>query len=316
MLIEEVTTDEVKDKDNRERFEKRIFKISFWTGVFFVLLEFVMAVMSKSQAILVDTAFDAAELIVIGASLALTPLFYKPISERRPFGYFQCESLFIIIKGFMLISVTVSLMMGNIQMILSGGNHVDSNQVAVMEMLLTVLSFLVLMTLRHYNKMVKSPLADAEVYGWKVDFIGGFSLSVAFLVPLLLKDTALAWIIPYFDQLVAIALAVVMLPEPVKMVITAFKNLILFSPDRDITEGINHRVTEVLKEFNYLPEFIDITQTGRRIWVAVTFKVQEEALRLEELRLAHERISAELLKEQEGITVELIPVWKDYEATE
>lgn len=57
-----------------------------------------------------DALYDAAELIFIILLLFLTPLFHRPISEKHPYGFFQLESFFILIKNIMLISVTLSVL--------------------------------------------------------------------------------------------------------------------------------------------------------------------------------------------------------------
>ena len=72
--------------DEKQKYEKIILKISLYAGMAFVVVELFMSLWSSSQAILMDAVFDAAELIVIGLSLFLTPLFYQPVSEKKPYG--------------------------------------------------------------------------------------------------------------------------------------------------------------------------------------------------------------------------------------
>lgn len=116
--------------NEKQKYEKIILKISLYAGMAFVVVELLMSLWSNSQAILMDAVFDAAELIVIGLSLFLTPLFYQPVSEKKPYGYSQFESVFIIVKGFMLISVTLGLITNNIQILLQGGRHLDYGQIS------------------------------------------------------------------------------------------------------------------------------------------------------------------------------------------
>ena len=119
--------------DEKQKYEKIILKISLYAGMAFVVVELLMSLWSNSQAILMDAVFDAAELIVIGLSLFLTPLFYQPVSEKKPYGYSQFESVFIIVKGFMLISVTIGLITNNIQILLQGGRHLNHGQISAFE---------------------------------------------------------------------------------------------------------------------------------------------------------------------------------------
>lgn len=291
----------------REKTEKRILKISLISGIIFVIIEVLMAIFSKSQSVLMDAAFDASEIIVIAVSLVLTTFLYKPITEKHPFGYAQCESLFIIVKGFMLLAVTVSLILNNIQVMFSGGSQVDTTLVSVLELILTVLSSIVLLILKYYGKKLSSPLIQAEIYGWRLDAICGFSISIAFLAPAIIESTPLAPIVPYFDQAAAILLGICMLPEPTRMVIRAFRDLLLFAPDDSTTSQIKNIIEPVCEENNLEIKFMDVIQTGRKIWVAITLKGSHENWNIPRLKQIHEQISEDLSSELEDISLEIIP---------
>lgn len=98
---------------HRQKHEKSALKISLAGGTVFVILEFIMAVYTSSQAVLLDALYDGVELLMIFFSLFLVPLLYKPSSEKRPFGYMQIESLFMAVKGTIMASVTVGLIVNN-----------------------------------------------------------------------------------------------------------------------------------------------------------------------------------------------------------
>ena len=98
-----------------EKTEKTILLISFTAGLLMAIAELIFAVYSHSQSSLMDAVYDGVELIFIALILFLTPLFHKPISEKRPYGFFQIESIFLLIKGFMMLSVTLSVSMGIIE---------------------------------------------------------------------------------------------------------------------------------------------------------------------------------------------------------
>lgn len=77
-----------------------------------------------------------SELVFIALLLFLTPLFHKPMSEKHPYGYFQVESIFVIIKGVMMLSVTMGISADVIGSALAGGNPVNNLQVALFSSLL------------------------------------------------------------------------------------------------------------------------------------------------------------------------------------
>ena len=78
-----------------------------------------------------DAVYDASELVFIALLLFLTPLFHKPVSEKHPYGYFQLESIFVIIKGVMMLSVTMGVSAEVLDSALSGGNPVNNAQVSL-----------------------------------------------------------------------------------------------------------------------------------------------------------------------------------------
>lgn len=296
---------------NREKIEKRILRISLCSGIGFAIIEFIMAVISKSQAILMDATFDAAELFVIATSLMLTPLLYRPVTEKHPFGFSQCESLFIIVKGVLLTGVTISIISSNVQVALNGGNHIDVILVSKMEFILTALSFCVLLVLNHYGKKVNSPISNAEIYGWKLDVLCGTGIAVAFLIPNLIKNSKFSFIVPYFDQIVAIVLVTLMIPEPIKMVIDSVRSLLLFSPSSEITEKIKEVVENEFYKYNMECLFLDIVRTGRKIWIEVTYESYNSEITIKTLKKVYRNIKRNLANEFEDIDLELVPNLED-----
>ena len=72
-----------------EKRERQILLMSFISGLIFAVIEFIFSIYSHSQSALTDAVYDASELIFIALLLFLTPLFYKPVSEKHPYGYYQ-----------------------------------------------------------------------------------------------------------------------------------------------------------------------------------------------------------------------------------
>lgn len=124
-----------------------------------------MAIYTNSQAVLMDSIYDGAEAVVLALMVFFVPLFYRPCSERKPYGYAQLESFFLLAKGGFLAAVTIGLIVGNIQMIVNGGNHVDQGLIGWFELFLAVLSAAILIVLMLMNRKVDSPLIKAE---WSV----------------------------------------------------------------------------------------------------------------------------------------------------
>lgn len=289
-----------------EKIEKRILWISFIASALFVTAELIMALHTRSQAVLFDATYDASELIIIGLTLFLTPLFYKPISEKHPFGFAQVESVFIIIKAFMMIAVTIGLSVNNIEIALSGGNQVNGIQISLFQLILGFVSLVILIVLIRINRRISSPTTKTEIYSWKMDVFYSLGMSLAFFVSTLLHNTPLAPIVPYFDQIVATLIVLFMLPTLFKMIFSSIRDVFLFSPEKNIMDDVKQISITILSEFNFEPTFFDVTRTGRKLWIAIYFKVPGSTLNMTDLRCTTQKINAELSKIYEDCEADLI----------
>lgn len=289
-----------------ERKEKTILRLSFVAGLAFALVELIFAIYSHSQSALTDAVYDASELVFIALLLFLTPLFHKPVSEKHPYGYFQLESIFLIVKGVMMLSVTLGVVVEVIESALSGGNPVDDLQVSLFQLCLGVASVVIYVIMRGVNKNSSSPTVEAELLGWRLDIGYSLGMSLAFFASSFLVKTPLAFIAPYFDQIIAVLVMVFMLPESVKMLWSSVRDIFLFSPDEELVEQIKQICTESMENYAFSPVFFDITRTGRHLWVAVYFKVSSATLAVEQLKKATEEVNQKISSQLEECTCELI----------
>ena len=289
-----------------ERKEKTILRLSFVAGLAFALAELIFAIYSHSQSALTDAVYDASELVFIALLLFLTPLFHKPVSEKHPYGYFQLESIFLIVKGVMMLSVTLGVVVEVIESALSGGNPVDDLQVSLFQLCLGAASVVIYVIMRGVNKNSSSPTVEAELMGWRLDIGYSLGMSLAFFASSFLVKTPLAFIAPYFDQIIAVLVMVFMLPESVKMLWSSVRDIFLFSPDEELVEQIKQICTESMEDYAFSPVFFDITRTGRHLWVAVYFKVSSATLAVEQLKKATEEVNQKISSQLEECTCELI----------
>lgn len=289
-----------------ERKEKTILRLSFVAGLAFALVELIFAIYSHSQSALTDAVYDASELVFIALLLFLTPLFHKPVSEKHPYGYFQLESIFLIVKGVMMLSVTLGVGVEVIESALSGGNPVDDLQVSLFQLCLGAASVVIYVIMRGVNKNSSSPTVEAELMGWRLDIGYSLGMSLAFFASSFLVKTPLAFIAPYFDQIIAVLVMVFMLPESVKMLWSSVRDIFLFSPDEELVEQIKQICTESMEDYAFSPVFFDITRTGRHLWIAVYFKVSSATLAVEQLKKATEEVNQKISSQLEECTCELI----------
>ena len=292
----------------QEKWEKRILWISFFAGLLSVLAELSFSVYSHSQSTLIDAVYDASDLIFVALVLFLTPLFHKPISEKYPFGFFQVETLFILIKGIIMLSVTACLAVEVIDRALSGGNTVQGGQISAFQLSLTVVNIVIYFVLKKLRHSVVSPTVDAEVLGWKLDIIYSFGLSFAFFGSTFLEQGPFAFLSPYFDPLITVLVMLAMLPETLRMIRSAVRDIFLFSPHDAVLCDMKEKCSAILSKYNFSPVFFDITKTGRHLWIAVYIVSAGDCLSITDLEQSANAIRQTASSLFQSCTCELIPI--------
>ncbi len=289
-----------------EAKEKRILRISFYAGLIFALIELVFAIYSHSQSALTDAFYDASELIFIALLLFLTPLFHYPVSEKHPYGYFQVESIFVLIKGVMMLAVTLGVLLEIIESSLLGGNIVNLKEVSIFQFILGIASIIVYLILKKSNKNLNAPTVNSEILGWKLDIYYSCGMSLAFTFSNLLSKSSLAFLTPYFDPLIAVFVIVGMLPENIALLWKTLKDIFLFAPEDAFIEEIKEETKKILTNYQLEPVFYDITRTGRHLWVAIYYQVDFPTIEIETLKKATTQLN-ELFKSKDlEATCELV----------
>ena len=159
--------------------------VSVYGNLFFVIVELIMSFVTDSQAVLLDAVYDGIEFLMLLPSIFLIPLLYQPSNEKYPFGHMQMETIFLVIKGITMTTVTIGLIANSIQILIHGGRTLDFGMVAWFELFACILGIFVTMYLKKKNKQISSPIITLEMEGWKIDSIISFGMTAAFLLPLL-----------------------------------------------------------------------------------------------------------------------------------
>lgn len=294
-------------KKDKLKIEKRILQLSFFGSVLFIIAEGAMAWITHSHSLLTDCLFDAADLIMIGPFLVLIPLLYKPVTEKHPYGYSQVESLFLLVKYSVLLALTCNLLVENVKLLLHGGHDVDAGSIAIFEFLVCLGCAGMYLVLNHYSKKYESTTIKAELYMWKLDVVSSMGVSVAFAVQMALLRTKLDFLAPYIDPAVAVVMAFLLIREPVKVIFQSIKNLVLFAPEEDVLNQIRSIVDKHMQDYPYEVTFLDVIQTGRKLWVEVYIGNQTDVIHVSILHRVRDEIKQELKHKYDQVYIEIIP---------
>lgn len=290
-----------------QKREKSAMSVSLYGNLVFVVIELVMALVTDSQAVLLDAVYDSVEFCMLLPSIFLIPLLYKPSNEEHPFGYMQIETIFVVVKGITMTAVTFGLIFNNINLMLHGGHIVSFHTVAGFELFACILGIIVTVYLYYKNKQMESPLINMEMQGWRIDSFISLGMTVAFLLPVLIPFDWFQHIVPYLDQLITIVLSLVMIPTPIHTVITGIRDLMLIPPEEETIDDIKETIEPIIGVYGHKNLYYDIVRTGRKLWISVYISFEKDIVSLSKFKQLQDQCIKALASKYSDFYFELLP---------
>lgn len=290
-----------------QKREKSAMSVSLYGNLVFVIVELVMAIFTGSQAVLLDAVYDGVEFFMLLPSIFLIPLLYRPSNEAHPFGYTQIETVFVVVKGITMLTVTFGLIFNNFHLMLHGGHIVSFQTVASFELFACILGILVTVYLYFKNRSMHSPLITIELQGWKIDSVVSLGMAFTFLLPRFVTFSWFQYVIPYLDQIITITLSVIMLPTPVKTVITGIRDLLLIPPEEETIQDIKMTIEPIIGIYGHKNLYYDILRTGRKIWISVYITFDKDIISLSKFKDLQTQCILALAEKYQDFYFELLP---------
>lgn len=253
-----------------ESVESTGIKISIIGAFTFAILGLVFAMWTKSQAVLLDAAFNLISALMAFFALKVTQLLKEPYSERFPAGYVALEPFYILIKGLILFILTVFVVSSNILIIIRGGNELQIGLIVIYIGLAVAGNFLIYMLIRMKERKKASPVLQMEKENWMVNTLISSGIGLSFLLVLIFKNGFLEPVIPYVDQIVVILIGLITLPIPVYAIRNGLRELLLMAPQGDIQDKIRKAITSYMDLKIFKEWRIYILKTGRKYWLTLT----------------------------------------------
>ena len=290
-----------------QKREKSAMSVSLYGNLVFVVIELMMALVTDSQAVLLDAVYDGVEFCMLLPSIFLIPLLYKPSNEEHPFGYMQIKTIFVVVKGITMTAVTFGLIFNNINLMLHGGHIVSFHTVAGFELFACILGIIVTVYLYYKNKQMESPLINMEMQGWRIDSFISLGMTVAFLLPMLIPFDWFQHIVPYLDQLITIVLSLVMIPTPIHTVITGIRDLMLIPPEEETIDDIKETIEPIIGVYGHKNLYYDIVRTGRKLWISVYISFEKDIVSLSKFKQLQDQCIKALASKYSDFYFELLP---------
>jgi predicted Co/Zn/Cd cation transporter (cation efflux family) len=265
--------------------EKRFLKMSSLGNFLIGCAGITVAVVSSSQAIMLDGLFNLTYCASGLFTVKVASLVAGGDDERFPHGYSFFEPLVNGIKGMLVLGVSVMALIGSIQALLSGGRSISAGFAVAYGIFASIVCWSVALLMRRGANTTDSPLVSADSENWLVNAAISSCVLLAFAGIFILEAFELGRFAPFVDPIVVLAVVTISITVPVRMAWNALMALLNKAPDGEILTKVNQIVDESLADLPLQERFIRVIQPGRQrmVLVHVVLAAGDQLYRIKDL---------------------------------
>lgn len=243
--------------------EIRYLKMSAAGNLVMAALGIAFAMVTASQAILLDGLFDLTYFVAALFSLKVAQLVHHEDDDRFPFGYTHFEPLVNGVKGLLILGVSIMALADATAALLSGGRAIVADYAILYAVIATFGCVALALLVRRGAQRAASPLLEADGKNWLVNAAISGCVLVAFSSILLLQESSYAYLVPYVDPLVVVSVVAISLFVPVRMAWQALMELLNRAPPDAVTRQVRAIVEKSVASLPVQEIFIRVLQPGR-----------------------------------------------------
>lgn len=256
--------------------EKKGLRFSAAGNLLIGVVGVVVAVLSHSQAIMLDGIFN---LIYFGTglfTLKVASLVVRGDDARFPVGYGFFEPLVNGIKGLLVLGISVMALIGAIEALVGGGRQIALGVATVYGVFATLSGWSLAYFTRQAAARTGSPLLKADAENWLVNGAISSAVLLAFLTVYLIRDSEFSYLTPYVDPVLVVTVVLISISVPIRMAWNALMELLNRAPSEAVVRSVEEVVTRCLSDLPVTESFVRVLQPGRTRLVSVHVVLPEE----------------------------------------
>ena len=283
---------------DHEKLEKRGLVLSIVGALFMAALGFGFAVLTSSDAVLLDGFFSLIGFAIGLVSLRVASLVRRPDDEVYHFGYAAYEPMLNLTKGLLMAFVTIFALISAIQVVVHGGRTIQAGWASVYAWVAAGGCFVIAVSQQSLARRTASPLLAVDSKNWLIDGLMSVAVGVAFLVAVFLADSPYDRLLPYADPAVVIVLVILSLPIPFTIIRDNWRQMLGRAPGEAVREKAREAVEKVLGPSGEYDTKIRLDQLGRltylQLCVVIKGQLDPDVSRLDGCRAeVHEALKGE-----------------------
>jgi predicted Co/Zn/Cd cation transporter (cation efflux family) len=236
------------------------------------------AVLSGSQAILLDGLYNLAFFVTALFTLRVARLLARPDDATYPFGYLYFEPLINTVKGLLILGVSGYALVNSGIALFSGGQELTLGPALIYAAAATAACAATWLVLRHANRGLGSPLVAADIGNWAVNTLISAGVFGAFVLAFLLKRAGLDTAALYVDPVLVGVVVLISLGVPIRMAGEGLLALLNRAPPPRVTAAIEAVVRDRLSGLAHRAIYVRTVKPGRTAYVTIHVLLPEDAV--------------------------------------
>lgn len=256
--------------------ERQALILSAGGALVMAFLGFGFALLTRSEALMLDGLFSLLGFVMALGAIRISRLVYEPGNHDFQFGYAGFEPLFNIVKGLIIIFISLLALYSSVMVILAGGRVINIGWALIYAVVVSISCFMVFAILTRVASKTGSSLVKVDAKNWLLDGLITVAVLIGFLLSYLAQETRWEWIIPYTDPTVVLVLVALTLPIPYLIIRDGLKELLLGAPNIELQQKLRETLEPIFNENGYHSHGMRVAKTGRMIYIYVIVLLQNK----------------------------------------
>ncbi len=293
---------------NSKKLEKFALKLSVFGTLFMSTLGISFGLWIQSEAILLDGFFNFISLIMALATLWVSWLIAQPNNKYFQFDYLNFIPLVNVIKGLLVLTVSLFALASSVIAILNGGKNMDAELAVIYAIIAAGGCLIIALIQRNVGQKTGSTMVIVDAKNWLVNGLISFSVGIAFTIVVFIKGSSFDWFVPYSDSTIVILVVLVSIGVPIQIVIQNLKQLLLAAPSSKIQRELKEILAALIEDLPCDRHSLRMTETGQYIYVYLLWLLpqQETSNKVEDIDRYRAIITQTLREYRENLNLDII----------
>ena len=288
-----------QDGKNRERLEQKALWISGFGALVLAALGIGFALLSGSEAILLDGVFSTLGFFMALMTIYVSRIVRRPDDEVFQYGSAQFAPLMNVLKSLVMAVLCGFALLSAISTLRSGGQAMAVGSAVLYAAIASTIGAVLFFYLNRVAQQTGSVLVSLDAKAARLDMFLSGAVLVSFALGWLAIGTSMERYLDYLDPLVVAGLCLVALPVPLKVLWESGREVLLLAPDPEVQRSVIEKIEAALEEFPVEEHRVRMLKLGNVMSVTLHLRTSadyriEGISDLDQVRYAIEKSLAQL----------------------